>query len=243
MGSDAESLNFSLPVKRTAKQWAIQIGKYFGILCAAGVVAALVIYFTKDSTEPKTLAGGIPDDTHPVLFDGSIDAANPYKGPSGKELDNTWKDLYDINPFAAPGKDLKALHKTSIEVPTQPGRFFVSLAVFHQLHCLDMVRRYVHNDHYQMDGHDSSVPIVDHIDHCIDMIRQALMCHADTTLITWKGTFNRPEPDFNAEHQCKKFDKIRDWAKNHEVNMTDEFEKDPEALKRVLIEGIEQNAK
>ncbi|KKZ61176.1 hypothetical protein EMCG_04225 [[Emmonsia] crescens] len=84
-----------------------------------------------------------------------------------------------------------------------------------------------------MDGLDSVISVTDHVDHCIDMVRQALMCHADTTLITWNGTFVDAEPDFYAKHQCRNFDLIHKWSKKHEVNMEEEFVRDPEALKRI----------
>ncbi|KAI8962777.1 hypothetical protein F5Y11DRAFT_321522 [Daldinia sp. FL1419] len=54
------------------------------------------------------------------------------------------------------------------------------LAVFHQLHCLDALRHgywaaidRIEPDHLAKPGH---------IRHCIDYLRQSIMCHADTNL-------------------------------------------------------------
>lgn len=53
-----------------------------------------------------------------------------------------------------------------------------------------------------------------HIDHCIDSIRQTLMCASDITpmpfawYLEWEVNF----PVFNTLHTCRDFDAIREWA-------------------------------
>ncbi|PYI28115.1 hypothetical protein BP00DRAFT_309233, partial [Aspergillus indologenus CBS 114.80] len=71
--------------------------------------------------------------------------------------------------------------------------YMVGLEVFHQLHCL--VKVYF-------------VPA-----HCIDSIRLSLQCQADLTLIPfkWVSGYLEPWPDFRTTHQCKNFEKIREW--------------------------------
>ncbi|KAK2758423.1 hypothetical protein FQN53_008254 [Emmonsiellopsis sp. PD_33] len=176
----------------------------------------------------------------PIHFDGALNATNPFKGPPGNELDDTWRRLHSVKPFAVTTQELEKINKTSLEVPTRPAGHFVSLAVFHQLHCLDKVRRYLHKDYYHMEDHDSTVSLIDHMDHCIDMLRQALMCQADTTLITWEGSFTNPKPDFSATHYCRSFDTIHDWAKEREIDVIGELSRDPEALADVVNKEIEQ---
>jgi hypothetical protein len=59
-------------------------------------------------------------------------------------------------------------------------------------------------------------------DHCIDMIRQVLMCHADTGLITFHWTEEKivPTPDFSTWHQCRDPEQILQWARDHEAPVT-----------------------
>ena len=54
------------------------------------------------------------------------------------------------------------------------------------------------------------------------MIRQILTCNADVGLYTavWVKDYNEPYPDFNTQHTCRNFDKIRDWALNQELNVS-----------------------
>ena len=54
--------------------------------------------------------------------------------------------------------------------------------------------------------------VVLHRDHCLDYIRQALMCHADATFepLTQAGING-----LGAVHQCRDFEKVFSWAYEH----------------------------
>ncbi|KAI5865341.1 hypothetical protein GGS23DRAFT_594879 [Durotheca rogersii] len=56
-------------------------------------------------------------------------------------------------------------------------KYFASVDVFHQLHCLDLIRKYIFRNHYPdfMAFQDSEYAIFNHVDHCIDIIRQKIM--------------------------------------------------------------------
>ncbi|KAI5306216.1 hypothetical protein KEM56_001806 [Ascosphaera pollenicola] len=142
-----------------------------------------------------------------------------------REVDRNWRALHDVEPFAVSGEELATMNESSIEIPSRPGEHLVKLAVFHQLHCLDMIRKYIHRTHYNFDSHNGTVPVIEHIDHCIDVLRQVLTCHADTALITFYFDPTNPkpaEPNFNVMHECKDFNALRTWEKEREVNMEDE---------------------
>ncbi|KAF3491033.1 uncharacterized protein GIQ15_00550 [Arthroderma uncinatum] len=177
----------------------------------------------------------------PVRFDGDVRTTNIFKGAPSKAQDEAWKHLYDVDKT-----ELKAIGKESIEVPSRPGKYLAKLAVFHQLHCLDYVRRYVHNEYYHVDDSHATVSALEHADHCIDIIRQALSCSADPTLITFKPNdpFEPVEADFSATHACTNFDKVHDWATSRAINMTEEIMRHPIAYKNSLIDSLNnhQNA-
>ena len=48
------------------------------------------------------------------------------------------------------------------------------------------------------------------------------MCTADVGMITsvWVEHYGEPYPDFRTQHQCRKFDKIHRWAKDHEIQVS-----------------------
>lgn len=58
------------------------------------------------------------------------------------------------------------------------------------------------------------------VEHCIDALRQALMCNADVSPNSWhinmpisSGVF----PRIATTHTCRNFEKVQDWAKKHQV--------------------------
>jgi hypothetical protein len=59
-----------------------------------------------------------------------------------------------------------------------------------------------------------------HADHCIDLIREALICHGDTTPFF---TVIDPEQsegargDFNSHHKCRDFGKLQEWVRENSV--------------------------
>ena len=57
-------------------------------------------------------------------------------------------------------------------------------------------------------------------DHCIEMLRQNLMCNADLRVIShrWVQDYDRPYPNFNTPHKCWDFDEILRYAYDHERN-------------------------
>lgn len=57
----------------------------------------------------------------------------------------------------------------------------------------------------------------DHIDHCINAIRESLMCSADITpnVFLWDDRVERVVPAFDVVHECKDFESVKEWAVEH----------------------------
>ena len=59
-----------------------------------------------------------------------------------------------------------------------------------------------------------------HADHCIETLRLALMCHADTTPALSLLDPEAPRgsrADFGPHHKCRSFDKIQNWILENQV--------------------------
>ena len=58
-----------------------------------------------------------------------------------------------------------------------------------------------------------------HVAHCIEMLRQVLMCNADMGIIplNWVKNKTMPVPDFNTWHKCRDFDSVLDFAKRRRL--------------------------
>ena len=57
------------------------------------------------------------------------------------------------------------------------------------------------------------------VDHCIDILRQSLMCTADAGVFSyvWVDRYPKPFPDFSVQHKCRNFDAVLGWAEENQV--------------------------
>lgn len=112
---------------------------------------------------------------------------------------------------------MKKANLSSVPLNDEQGGYLVTLDVFHTLHCVNQVRKFYYSDYY----HNPN-PIEDqrdHFDHCIDLLRQTVMCHGDISLhtYTWKDDYRWPWPTMETTHQCRNWDKLMEWSKNHSL--------------------------
>lgn len=59
-----------------------------------------------------------------------------------------------------------------------------------------------------------------HLVHCVDVLRQAIMCHGDTNILTWDfepGHMGKPVANGTVMHSCRNFDTIYEWTKERQV--------------------------
>lgn len=83
-----------------------------------------------------------------------------------------------------------------------------------------MIRKTLWLEYYVTDAgyedQDHGLLSREHMGHCIDQIRQSLMCAVDVTPYTWRWIeegqtyLNQYSP-----HTCRNFDSIRQWAANN----------------------------
>lgn len=54
--------------------------------------------------------------------------------------------------------------------------------------------------------------------HCVDSIRQSLMCSVDISTLFWEWLPDqqRSTPDSRTTHTCRDFEKVREWAVEHQ---------------------------
>lgn len=98
----------------------------------------------------------------------------------------------------------------SLPSPHNPSTHKVyGVSMFHQLHCLNFLRFA-----YYPEAIEDMAPwdIAAHRDHCLDFIRQAIMCNGDSTFepLTAVGING-----MGAIHQCRNFERIFSWAYDH----------------------------
>ncbi|KAF2845812.1 hypothetical protein T440DRAFT_434131 [Plenodomus tracheiphilus IPT5] len=128
-----------------------------------------------------------------------------FAGPPSTDIDMAWRKLLDHVNIRASSDELALANQTSIELPHNRGSL-VWMDVSHQLHCVKYLRQWIYRQHYHPDvGPDEEPHWLLHTDHCLDLVRQALMCRADTSLMTFEWAAGRREPMLklqSPEHVC-----------------------------------------
>lgn len=156
-----------------------------------------------------------------VLFGGDLAEKNPYRGEPRPELDEAWHELLRYSNIRVSADDLRRINRTSVQLSDGSGSYGAQLDVYHQLHCLKYIRRSLHPAAYPPVESNDTIKV--HIDHCLDTLRQHVMCHADIALVTfdWIDGYRKPFPNFNIEHECRSFDAVNSWAREHAYDIFD----------------------
>jgi len=146
-----------------------------------------------------------------VLVRNPLPSGGPeWVGPPNQATDRLWERVSDAAGVILPARDANMVKGLTKQLPD--GRHVTGLDVFHQLHCLDRIRQALHPDYYtDPDGHTVNQL---HTDHCIDYLRQTIMCHGDMTPVHvhhWESV-DRWSPDFESTHTCRNFDKLLRWS-------------------------------
>ncbi|GJP93024.1 hypothetical protein AlacWU_05923 [Aspergillus niger] len=88
------------------------------------------------------------------------------------------------------------------------GGYAVSIEMFHQLHCLNYLRKAFFDE-----KSDRVADFEKHSDHCFSYLYQSLLCYADVQVMTTRvdETFKVYQPEFNVTKQCRNIDIIKTW--------------------------------
>ncbi|KAK3356665.1 hypothetical protein B0T25DRAFT_453277, partial [Lasiosphaeria hispida] len=95
------------------------------------------------------------------------------------------------------------------------------VSVFHQIHCLNMIRRSLSASVANPTEFHYLIPqLYRHWDHCFDYVRQALMCAADVTLENLETradgkTLLASVDGWGTTHMCRDYQGVVEWAAAH----------------------------
>jgi hypothetical protein len=112
--------------------------------------------------------------------------------------------------------------------PSHPSAEEYTVSVFHQLHCLAAIKSKMARlqDWYSGENDKEYLQFAlgeeyvrdEHIYHCFDYIRQAIMCAGDTALERARvvnGRVVRGVDGWGADHWCRDWDAIWKWAEEN----------------------------
>ncbi len=158
------------------------------------------------------------------------DPRHIYRLPPSPEVDAAWDRIAAADGiFPMSASDVVRVGKDpafAVDAPASwnfpPGKSkMMGIEGLHQLHCLNAVRKGIitNYDYYWGSKYGFAPPAVftRHLNHCIDMLRQHLMCHPDLEPFTFnwrKGQF-KPYADFNIQKKCVDFEYMLEWTERH----------------------------
>ncbi|KAJ7741199.1 hypothetical protein DFH07DRAFT_751173, partial [Mycena maculata] len=140
-----------------------------------------------------------------------------YERPPSPEVDLAWGELYAYSASRVPKSEVVKMTNTTWPILHEEGNYVIALDVFHQLHCLDILRQQLELPA----GHNYTRRSMPHVRHCTGVIRQALMCYADISPVVWQWStrFKEAEQRDDILHTCRNFDRIQDWAKERSMGL------------------------
>ncbi|OAL52345.1 hypothetical protein IQ07DRAFT_620013 [Pyrenochaeta sp. DS3sAY3a] len=167
-----------------------------------------------------------------IRFNGSLLKANAFRLDAGPEVDAAWKSLgadYHAARIPVEEAEKSGLAPDQVKVKEKYGGGYPAhVEGLHHLHCLNLLRKSLAwNFRYYKDqglgpfSNDANI-LKHHVTHCLDILRQQLMCTVDVGVLgqVWYQPPDKPVQafvDFNTMHKCRNFDAIRDWAEKHQL--------------------------
>ncbi|KAH6649303.1 hypothetical protein F5144DRAFT_588054 [Chaetomium tenue] len=200
------------------------------IILTCGLIVAVLTHKQSDQQCARQLSMWSPalDAVEYIQldFNDAFNSTSIYRGPPTPEREEAWFNLTYKHAIEVPPERLRGLNRSEADhlkhVPPEVGTGYVALLeVFHQLHCLNMVRMYT----WHLAGKYPGVPLglSDnelknrlHADHCLEALRISLMCWGDVTpLLVRLGGPAGARADFETHHKCRDFNKIESWIEEN----------------------------
>ncbi|KAK8030712.1 hypothetical protein PG990_000446 [Apiospora arundinis] len=161
------------------------------------------------------------------------------------ESDAVWSEYELTRYFPVTGAQIRAMGKDPATVAKLEDEdwglgddsYVTILDVYHQLHCLNTLRQLAYPEYYANSTHQHSPSasskkennmkkrrseiLAIHVNHCVDMLMQAIQCSGNVNLITmhWVEEQPYPFPDMSVNRQCINFDKLSQWRKENTLDM------------------------
>ncbi|KAJ7203880.1 hypothetical protein GGX14DRAFT_369190, partial [Mycena pura] len=141
-----------------------------------------------------------------------------YSGPPSPVVDQAWRELYEFGAIHVT-PDIASKLANNTEKMYKETEAIVGIDVFHQLHCLNKIRKALSLDYYAREVTESKEVHAAHINHCLNSVRQSLQCGADISTVPFNvqqlkfSSHPILVPTFNVIHTCRNFRKLQEWTR------------------------------
>ncbi|KAK2051542.1 hypothetical protein LY76DRAFT_528375 [Colletotrichum caudatum] len=163
-------------------------------------------------------------------FDDKFGVHGDFRGKPRPELDNAWAEPlrrkssdYTVRVPKPGWRNSTSPNTILAEWQDEKGGIMGTFSFLHNLHCLKTIRQYMLPEYYpdiaKKFKPTPEEPIPEHIDHCIDILRQSELCHADMSLMVfeWHEDDLLPVDIHHAQHVCANTDRLSEFMKLNSV--------------------------
>lgn len=146
-----------------------------------------------------------------------------FAGDPSPELDHAWHNLLTNINLRLSTEEMQRLNQTSLELSNGSG-YLGTLGVYHELHCLKRTRKWIYRDYYYPNiTRLEHLEHEKHVEHCLELLRQAVICKGDVSVTPFKWLGNTLEPTTKEGilHRCVDWDRLAGWAHERAVDLFD----------------------
>ncbi|KAK2053621.1 hypothetical protein LY76DRAFT_524240, partial [Colletotrichum caudatum] len=161
-----------------------------------------------------------------------------FQGWPSAKTNEAWQSFYENMFTHITEEEARNLpNKTAPELESEGSGYLVVLNVFHDLHCMDNIRKGLyyffepqwnstHNPYLLYASPEAALEdrggdhlSITHLDHCIDSLRQSIQCTGDVVPNVFQYSLKHGDVRARSTvvHECRNFSKIQEWAAQHHV--------------------------
>lgn len=154
-----------------------------------------------------------------------LTSRTPYAGPQTRELDRAWEKLQINEIWRATADELQrsGAFEPGKSLRLEHGGYMAIMRIYHELHCLNWIKR----------EWDPTRPVMtDHLDHCLDGLKQGAMCKADLAIGSFYWWPDDPEareavrrPDY--KRTCVSWDSLQEFLNKRRMRFVDGVPESP----------------
>ncbi|KAL1864375.1 hypothetical protein VTK73DRAFT_5938 [Phialemonium thermophilum] len=192
-------------------------------------------YLLKMTSQPSPVLDRIDIPLITKTANGSLletEPRNIFRQPPSPEVDAAWERIQTRDPIPITREDVIRLGKepdNAAKFPESfgfgPDAYIGKIDVFHQIHCLNTLRKNLRSNFPYYYGRDypGDTPTDRfhdlHVSHCVNALLENLMCAANVDVYThfWMDAQVHAFPDFYINHKCRDFDAILAFQEQHAV--------------------------
>ncbi|KAK3384841.1 hypothetical protein B0H63DRAFT_542867, partial [Podospora didyma] len=149
-----------------------------------------------------------------------LDPDPRFMGQPRLEMDQAWYEILKGTMIHFSDEELLlANQSTSVKFADGPG-YVGGLAVSHSLHCLKGMKQYLHLDYYYSYKEQDWDELYAYVDHCLESIRQYIVCKADVNVFTLVWTAHsriKPSTHMPQQPACVDQEALQEWMMGRAV--------------------------